>query len=188
MNRTISKALSNPIVGILVIATCIIVLGFYVDDAFARRGGGRGGSRGRGVSKGGSRGGGVTHRGGRGSVSHHRSRARTPQRRPQRPGAGISERPHRPDRPGRPDRGEIRDRGREIRGERRDFARDIYDDRWDRARRYAFWRTAVVGTRLYARPLDCTELFLSGWTYYNCGGVTWRPYMEGDRVVYVVVP
>jgi hypothetical protein len=44
-----------------------------------------------------------------------------------------------------------------------------------------------VGTRLYARPLDCTEVFLSGWTYYNCGGVTWRPYMEGDRVVYVVV-
>ncbi len=193
MNRTISKALSNPIVGILVIATCIIVLGFYVDDAFARRGGGRGGSRGRGVSRGGSRGGGVTHRGGRGSVSHHRSSARTPQRlsrpsqRPARPG-----RPDRPVRPERPDRGEIRkerrDVARDIRGERRDFARDIYDDRWDRARRRAFWRTAVVvGTRVYARPLDCTEVFLSGMTHYNCNGVTWRPYMEGDRVVYVVV-
>ncbi len=179
MNRTISKALSNPIVGILVIATCIIVLGFYVDDAFARRGGGRGGSRGRGVSKGGSRGGGVTHRGGRGSVSHHRSSARTPQR--------VSRPSKRPARtPGRA--GERRDVARDIRSERRDVAREIYDERWDRARRYAFWRTAVVGTRLYARPLDCTEVFLSGWTYYNCGGVTWRPYMEGDRVVYVVVP
>ncbi len=201
MNRTISKALSNPIVGILVIAICIIVLGFSVDDAFARRGGGRGGSRGRGVSRGGSRGGGVTHRGGRGSVSHHRSSARTPQRRSRQsfsPSRAPQRRPQRtPERSreragerrdvARERAGERRDTAREIAQERRDVAREIYDERWDRARRYAFWRTAVVGTRLYARPLDCTELFLCGWTYYNCGGVTWRPYMEGDRVVYVVV-
>lgn len=174
MNRTISKALSNPIVGILVIAICIIVLGFSVDDAFARRGGGRGGSRG------GSRGGKVKHRGGRGSVSHHRSSARTPQR--------VSRPSRRPARtPGRA--GERRDVARDIRSERRDVAREIYDERWDRRRRRAFWRTAVVvGTRVYARPLDCTEVFLSGMTHYNCNGVTWRPYMEGYRVVYVVVP
>jgi len=174
MNRTISKALSNPIVGILVIAICIIVLGFSVDDAFARRGGGRGGSRG------GSRGGKVKHRGGRGSVSHHRSHGRRTPQRVSRP----SKRPART--PGRA--GERRDVARDIRSERRDVARDIYDERWDRARRYAFWRTAaVVGTRVYARPLDCSLAAVSGWTYYHCGGVYWRPYMEGDRVVYVVV-
>ncbi|MCZ6624337.1 MAG: hypothetical protein O7B35_08930 [Deltaproteobacteria bacterium] len=191
MNRTISKALSNPVVGILVLAICIIVLGFSGNDAFARRGGGRGGSRG----------GKVTHRGGRGSVSHHRSSARTPQRRSRQsfsPSRAPQRRPQRtPERSrerfqerrdvAREGAGERRDVARDIRSERRDVAREIYDERWDRARRYAFWRTAVVGTRLYARPLDCTEVFLSGWTYYNCGGVTWRPYMEGDRVVYVVV-
>ena len=181
MNRTISKAPSNPVVGILVLAICIIVLGFSGNDAFARRGGGRGGSRG----------GKVTHRGGRGSVSHHRSSARTPQRRSSqsfRTSRAPQRRPQRTPERSRERAGERRDVARDIRSERRDVAREIYDERWDRARRYAFWRTAVVGTRLYARPLDCTEVFLSGWTYYNCGGVTWRPYMEGDRVVYVVVP
>ena len=186
MNRTISKALSNPIVGILVIAICIIVLGFSVDDAFARRGGGRGGSRGGR----GSRGGEVTHRGGRGSVSHNRSRARTPQRRSRQsfsPSRAPQRRPQRTPERSRERFEERRDVARDIRSERRDVAREIYDERWDRARRYAFWRTAVVGTRLYARPLDCTEVFLGVMTHYNCGGVTWRPYMEGDRVVYVVV-
>ena len=186
MNRTISKALSNPIVGILVIAICIIVLGFSVDDAFARRGGGRGGRRG----------GRVTHRGGRGSVSHNRSRARTYQRRSrpiQRPARIPERRPsQRPVRPERPERSreqlqERRDLARQIRSERRDVAREVYDERWDRARRYAFWRAAVVGTLVYARPLDCTEVLLSGYTHYNCDGVYWRPYMEGDRVVYLVV-
>jgi len=104
--------------------------------------------------------------------------SRAPQRRPQRTPERSRERFQ-----------ERRDVARDIRSERRDVARDIYDERWDRARRRAFWRTAaVVGTRVYARPLDCTEVILGVVTHYNCNGVTWRPYMEGDRVVYIVVP
>lgn len=180
MNRAISKALSNPIVGILVIAICIIVLGFSVDDAFARRGGGRGGRSG----------GRVKYRGGRGSVSHHRSRARTPHRRSrpsQRPARIPERRPKRTPERSREQLQERRDLARQIRSERRDVAREVYDERWDRARRYAFWRAAVVGNLVYARPLDCTEVLLSGYTHYNCDGVYWRPYMEDDRVVYLVV-
>jgi len=47
--------------------------------------------------------------------------------------------------------------------------------------------SVVVGTRAYALPAGCATVYTPrGVTYYQCGGVYYRPYFEGGTVVYVV--
>lgn len=47
--------------------------------------------------------------------------------------------------------------------------------------------SVVVGTRAYALPAGCATVYtLRGVTYYQCGGAYYRPYFEGNSVVYVV--
>jgi hypothetical protein len=47
-------------------------------------------------------------------------------------------------------------------------------------------RRVAVGTRVYTLPGGCTPVIKGGVTYYQCGGVYYRPYYEGSKVVYVV--
>ena len=47
--------------------------------------------------------------------------------------------------------------------------------------------SVAVGTRVYAKPAGCATVHTPrGVTYYQCGGVYYRPYFEGNSVVYVV--
>ncbi len=48
-------------------------------------------------------------------------------------------------------------------------------------------RTILIGTRVYARPAGYTTVVVTGTTYYVHDGVYYKPYYEGDKVVYVVV-
>ncbi len=45
----------------------------------------------------------------------------------------------------------------------------------------------VVGTRVTVLPVGCSKYIVGGVTYYNCDTVYYRPYYEGNEVVYVVV-
>jgi hypothetical protein len=36
-------------------------------------------------------------------------------------------------------------------------------------------------------PSGCTTVVTDNVTYHHCGGVYYRPYYEGTKVVYVVV-
>jgi hypothetical protein len=58
-----------------------------------------------------------------------------------------------------------------------------------RTRRRVRRRTAVVayGTRVYALPAGCSKVVVGGVEYHNCGGVYYRPYYQGNQVVYEVV-
>jgi hypothetical protein len=47
-------------------------------------------------------------------------------------------------------------------------------------------RHVAVGTRVHTLPAGCTKVVKRGVSYYRCGGVYYRPYYEGNRVVYVV--
>ncbi len=40
--------------------------------------------------------------------------------------------------------------------------------------------------RVHALPAGCTTVITRGVKYHNCGGVYYRPYYEGNTVVYVV--
>jgi hypothetical protein len=48
-------------------------------------------------------------------------------------------------------------------------------------------RRVAIGTRVYALPGGCTSVITAGVKYHHCGGVYYRPYYEGNQVVYVVV-
>jgi len=54
-----------------------------------------------------------------------------------------------------------------------------------RTRRRTVHRVAR-GTRVYALPTSCTTVISGGMTYHRCSGVYYRPYYEGNTVVYVV--
>ena len=41
------------------------------------------------------------------------------------------------------------------------------------------------GTRIYVLPAGCTTVIENNITYYYCDGIYYRPYYEGDTVVYV---
>jgi hypothetical protein len=43
-----------------------------------------------------------------------------------------------------------------------------------------------VGTRVYTLPAGCTKVVRGAVSYHHCGGVYYRPYYEGNTVVYVV--
>jgi hypothetical protein len=47
-------------------------------------------------------------------------------------------------------------------------------------------RHVAVGTRVHTLPAGCTKVVKRGVSYHYCGGVYYRPYYEGNRVVYVV--
>jgi hypothetical protein len=44
----------------------------------------------------------------------------------------------------------------------------------------------AVGTRVTVLPAGCTTVITRGVTYHYCGDVYYRPYYEGNTVVYVV--
>ena len=44
----------------------------------------------------------------------------------------------------------------------------------------------AVGTRVTVLPASCTTVITRNVTYHYCEGVHYRPYYEGDTVVYVV--
>lgn len=47
-------------------------------------------------------------------------------------------------------------------------------------------RRVAVGTRVYTLPSGCITVVKRGVTYHHCGGVYYRPYYQGNTVVYVV--
>lgn len=47
-------------------------------------------------------------------------------------------------------------------------------------------RRVSAGTRVTVLPSGCTKVIKRGVAYYHCGGVYYRPYYEGNTVVYVV--
>jgi hypothetical protein len=47
-------------------------------------------------------------------------------------------------------------------------------------------RRVSAGTRVTVLPSGCTTIVKQGVTYHYCGGVYYRPYYEGNTVVYVV--
>ena len=47
-------------------------------------------------------------------------------------------------------------------------------------------RRVTVGTRVNTLPAGCTKVIKRGVTYHHCGGVHYRPYYQGNTVVYVV--
>jgi len=58
-----------------------------------------------------------------------------------------------------------------------------------RTRRRVRRRVAVVtyGTRVNALPTGCSKMVVGGAEYHNCAGVYYRPYYQGNQVVYEVV-
>lgn len=58
-----------------------------------------------------------------------------------------------------------------------------------RTRRRVLRRTAVVtyGTLVNALPAGCSKMVVGGVEYHNCAGVYYRPYYQGNQVVYEVV-
>jgi len=58
-----------------------------------------------------------------------------------------------------------------------------------RTRRRVLRRTAVVtyGTRVHTLPAGCSKMVVGGAEYHNCNGVYYRPYYQGNQVVYEVV-
>jgi hypothetical protein len=46
---------------------------------------------------------------------------------------------------------------------------------------------AAIGSRYYALPTGCAPYPYSGFTYYSCANVWYKPTYQGDTVVYVVV-
>ena len=47
--------------------------------------------------------------------------------------------------------------------------------------------TAIaVGTRVHTLPAGCATVLKGSVTYHHCGGVYYRPYYEGNTLVYVV--
>jgi hypothetical protein len=44
----------------------------------------------------------------------------------------------------------------------------------------------VVGTVVHALPGGCNTVLVKGISYNHCGGVYYRPYYDGDKLVYVV--
>ena len=55
-----------------------------------------------------------------------------------------------------------------------------------RTRRRTTRRRVARGTRIYVLPTGCTTVITGGVKYHICGGVYYRPYYEGNTVVYVV--
>ena len=47
-------------------------------------------------------------------------------------------------------------------------------------------RRVTVGRRVNTLPSGCTKVIKRGVTYHHCGGVHYRPYYQGNTVVYVV--
>jgi hypothetical protein len=47
-------------------------------------------------------------------------------------------------------------------------------------------RRVTTGRRVRTLPAGCKTVTMRGVKYHNCGGVYYRPFYEGDRVVYVV--
>ena len=47
-------------------------------------------------------------------------------------------------------------------------------------------RRVAVGTRVYSLPGGCTTVVKRQVTYHYCGGVYYRPYFEGNTVIYIV--
>jgi hypothetical protein len=47
-------------------------------------------------------------------------------------------------------------------------------------------RRVALGTRVYTLPGGCTTVIRGGVTYHQCDGAYYRPYYEGNTVVYVV--
>jgi hypothetical protein len=57
-----------------------------------------------------------------------------------------------------------------------------------RTRRRTRRRVAVAyGTRVYALPVGYQTVVVTGTTYYIYDGVYYKPYYEGDKIIYVVV-
>lgn len=56
-----------------------------------------------------------------------------------------------------------------------------------RTSRRVTYRRVAYGTRVYALPSGCTTVIAHGREYYYCGGDYYRPYYQGNEVVYVVV-
>ncbi len=47
-------------------------------------------------------------------------------------------------------------------------------------------RRVATGTRVHTLPAGCTTVIKRSVKYKSCGGVYYRPYYEGNTVVYVV--
>jgi len=58
-----------------------------------------------------------------------------------------------------------------------------------RTRRRVRRRAAIVtyGTRVNALPAGCSKMVVGGAEYHNCNGAYYRPYYQGNQVVYEVV-
>ncbi len=46
-------------------------------------------------------------------------------------------------------------------------------------------RRTTAARRVTILPAGCTRVVTRGVTYHRCGGVYYRPYYEGNQVVYV---
>jgi hypothetical protein len=40
---------------------------------------------------------------------------------------------------------------------------------------------------VHTLPAGCTRIVRGGVTYHSCGGIYYRPYYQGNQVVYEVV-
>ncbi len=58
-----------------------------------------------------------------------------------------------------------------------------------RTRRRVLRRTAVVtyGTLVNALPAGCSKMVVGGVEYHNCNRAYYRPYYQGNQVVYELV-
>ncbi len=82
-------------------------------------------------------------------------------------------------------RGRVRDVDVDVDRHGRHRSVDIDVDRGPRVGAVA--AAIAVGTRVATLPRSCTTVVTYGTTYHHCGGVYYRPYYEGTKVVYVVV-
>ena len=48
-------------------------------------------------------------------------------------------------------------------------------------------RRVSAGRRVRTLPAGCTTVIRRGVKYHRCGGVYYRPYYEGNTLVYIVV-
>jgi len=48
-------------------------------------------------------------------------------------------------------------------------------------------RRVARTTRVYALPAGCIKIIRTGVVYYQCAGVYYKPYYEGNTTVYEVV-
>jgi len=75
----------------------------------------------------------------------------------------------------------------EARGPRGHYVRPRPADRRTARRVHRRDHRYRTGAYVYSLSSDCREEVVSGKTYYNCGGVYYQAYYQGNDLVYVEV-